>query len=137
MTDTSRTPGIVIFVAILNFISTAVCMLFAVLSLIGLLFGGTFGITDYLTKQINQYGAPPNLSLGMNLLFVLFFLVALTFLLSFLSLGIGLLKGRRLAWYFQVAMCALGLFGFPVGTIINTVILVLFFQPAIRDYFKV
>ena len=72
-----------------------------------------------------------------GMIFLVFFAVSFLFLLFFLFLGLGLLKGKRLAWYFQIAMSTIGILGFPIGTILNGAILVLFFQAPIRDYFKV
>ena len=140
MTDTTesatKTPGIVIFVAILNFLTTAVFFLLAAISVMGLLFGNIFGIYEYMTQRLSQY-SHANPSVGLSLLFIIFLAVSVTFLFCFLFLGIGLLKGRRLAWYFQIALSVLGLLSFPVGTLVNAVILVLFFQAPTRDYFKV
>ena len=75
-----------------------------------------------------------------------FFAAALP--IFFLMIGVGLLRGKRYGWYFQVAMSTFGLLGLPlsflsgtffvlpIGTILNILILVFFFQPSVRDHFK-
>ena len=135
--ESSKTPGIVIFVAVLNFLSSGLFFIFSILSLVALVFGNVMGIYDFVTRQITQFTQPQSLSLGLNFVFGSFLLISLTFLAFFLFIGLGLLKGKKLAWYFQIAMSVLGLLGIPFGTILNVIILIFFFQPSVRDYFKV
>ena len=135
--EPSRTPGIVIFVAVLNFLSSGVFFVLSVLSTVVLIFGNVMGIYDFVTRQITQHYQTPNVSLGFNFVFAGFLVVSLVFMLFFVMVGVGLLKGKRLAWYFQVALSVMGLLGIPFGTILNIVILIFFFQSPVRDYFKV
>ena len=137
ISEPSKTPGIVIFVAVLNFLSAALFFIFSSLSLMVLIFGNVMGIYDFMTHQITRYYPSANLSLGFNFIFITFLAVSLVFLIFFLMIGLGLLKGRRLAWYFQIALSIMGLLGIPFGTILNVVILIFFFQAPVRDYFKV
>lgn len=134
---TPKTPGIVIFVAILNFISVSFLGLFSLFLLVALIFGNVMGVYDLAQQALTQYATTPNFSYGLTFLFAMALAVALAFVSFFILVGIGLLKGKKLAWYFQVAMSVIGLLGFPVGTLLNTVILVLFFQPTVRNFFKV
>lgn len=136
-TQTSRTPGIVIFVAILNFLSALFAFGLLLFSTALMVFGNFIGIYEFLTKQLTQFSTQTNISLGLNVLFGLMFASSLLFLVFYLFIGIGLLKGRKIAWFVQVAFSVMGLLGFPLGTILNTVILVLFFQAPVRDFFKI
>ena len=52
-------------------------------------------------------------------------------------LGVALLKARKVAWITQVVLGVIGLLGFPLWTILNGVILIFFFRPAVRDRFQV
>ncbi len=135
--EAPKIPGIVIFVAVLNFISMAFFFFLSTLSLVVLVFGNVMGIYDFITKQITTYRPQANLSIGFNVLFILMLVFGIIFFLFYLLVGLGLLKGKKYAWYFQVALSVLGLLGFPIGTVINAVILIFFFQSSIRGYFKV
>lgn len=135
--ESPRTPGIVIFVAVLNFISMAFFFFVSVLALIVLIFGNGIGIYDFITKQITTYSPQVNLSIGFNVFFILALVFGIIFFVFYLLEGIGLLRGKKYAWYFQVALSVLGLLGFPIGTILNAVILIFFFQSSIRGYFKI
>lgn len=137
MQSQDKIPGIVIFVAILNFIGCFFLFLLAAACLAVVIFGNIMGVYDFVTKQITQYYGQPNLSLGLSFIFGILMAVAVAFAVFYLWIGLGLLKGRKLAWYFQVAMSILGALGFPLGTLLNIAILALFFQPGIRNYFKV
>ena len=136
--ESQRTPGIVIFVAVLNFLSSILFFLFTALSLAVLVFGNIMGIYEFVQSRISHfYTAPANFSLGVNVLFGIFLAVSVFFLFFFVLVGIGLLRGKKIAWYFQVALSVMGLLGFPFGTLLNVVILIFFFQSSVRDYFKV
>ena len=144
-------PGIVILVAILQFFSSALFFLLSLLSGLAILFGASSGIDEYVTKQMSQVTSNPNFSYSLAILFgvllVLFLLVALFFLM----LGIGLLRGKKYAWYLQVLISVFstlgllslplsmmsGVFLLPVNSILNVVILVFFFQDRVRRHFKV
>ena len=135
--ESPRTPGIVIFVAVLNFISMAFFFFLSILSLIVLIFGNVMGIYDFITKQITAYSPQVNLSVGFNVFFILMLVFGVIFLVFYLLVGLGLLRGKKYAWYFQVTLSVVGLLAFPIGTILNAVILIFFFQSGIRGYFKI
>ncbi len=132
-----RIPGPVIFVAVLDFVSVSMMAILAVFCLIGLIYGNAMGMYQYISTQLADKIPSGNFSYGLSFIFALAFAFFSLFTLYFVLLGIGLLKGKRIAWYFQVAVCVLGLFAFPMGTVINAVILFLFFRQPVRDFFKV
>lgn len=132
-----KTPGIVIFVAILDFISVSFVAVVGLIALMGLVFGNVMGLYDMISSQMSQYTQSPNFTYGFAFILACALLVCSLIAGFFITLGICLLKGKRLAWYFQVAMCVIGLFGFPFGTVVNGVILFLFFRNNVREYFKV
>ena len=137
MPASSKTPGIVIFVAILNFISVAFFLFLSAIALVALIFGNVMGIYDAVSKQMAQFSATPNFSYGVTLIFGAALVVCLALMVYFLFIGLGLLRAKRTAWYLQIAMSILGLLGFPIGTVLNALILVFFFQAPVRDHFKV
>ena len=141
MTDTAqpngKIPGVVIFTAILNFISVAFFLFVSALSLLAIIFGNILGVADFVSQQISRYSAQPNFSYGITFVFLSILLVSLLFLFYFLFIGIGLLNGKTLAWYLQIAMSILGLLGFPIFTILNAIILFSFFGVPVRKYFNV
>ena len=137
LAETKKTPGIILFVAILNFLSAAAGFLVAILSLLAMVLGASAGIYEHITNQLAQAQPPINLSFGMTFFFMLTLVLSAAFGAYFLLIGLGLLKKKRYAWYMQVAMSVLGLLGFPVGTIINGVILAFFFRSSIRSHFNV
>ena len=148
-----RTPGFVIFVAVLNFVSASFAVMGAGVSMLLLIFGNVWGVYGYMSRhmadwnQMSQHSPlgpilpaapdPANLTFGLNFLFGFILFLSLLFLAFFIAVSIGLLKGKRFAWYSQITMSVMGLIGFPVGTILNGIILVFFFQQPIRGYFKV
>ena len=142
-----KTPGIVIFVAILNFISAMMFMGLAAFSGIAILFGAAWGIDSYITKQIAQYATNHNFSYGLTLIFGALLFVFVVMSIFFFSIGIGLLRGKKFAWFLQLTMSILGLIGLPLGlasgvlalplsAIFNIVILIFFFRPRVREYFR-
>ena len=133
----NKAPGIVIFMAVLNFISVAFFLFISGLSLLAIVFGNVLGFADFVSQQISHYSPQPNFSYGLTFIFLMILFTALLFLLFFLFIGVGLLRGKTLAWYFQIAMSILGLLGFPIFTILNAIILVAFFGAPVRNYFKV
>lgn len=136
-TSAGKAPGIVIFVAILNFITAAFLFLLAGLCLAVLIFGNILSLYEFVSKQITQVSGQATLGVGLNVIFGTALIFGLAFALFYLFVGLGLLKGRKLAWYFQVALSAIGLLGFPLGTILNGLILVFFFLPNTRAYFRI
>lgn len=146
--DRPKKPGIVIFIAILQFFSAALFFLLGVFCLLALVYGATWGIDEYVSKQVAQYAPNPNFSFGVTMIFGFTAAVFLSLMTFFLAVGIGLLKGLKFAWYLQVAVSILGLlsvpltflwnvFTLPFGAVLNIIILVFFFQPRVRDFFKV
>ena len=137
ITPDRRVPGPVIFVAIMNFISTSFLGIVSLICLAGLIFGNIMGLYDFVSHQMTSYSAAPNFSYGVTFILGLIFAVSFGFVMFFVLLGIGLLKAKRMAWYVQVALCVIGLFAFPLGTALNTLILFLFFRQPVRVFFKV
>lgn len=143
MTDTisaspaAPKPAFIIIAAILNFIMCGWLFIAVMFSGFVLLFGNLFGLIEFLSSRLTQTYPQMHLSIGLNVFMTLFFAITFCFFIFFLWLGIGLLRGHKLAWYFQVGLSILGMIGFPVGTVINVIILIFFFQPYIRNYFKV
>ncbi len=135
--ESPKTPGIVIFVAVLNFISMAFFFFLSIISLVVLIFGNVMGIYEFITKQITAYNPQVNLSVGFNVFFILMLVFGIIFFVFYLLEGIGLLRGKKYAWCFQIALSVLGLLAFPIGTILNAVVLIFFFQSSIRGYFKI
>ena len=129
-----KTPGMVIFTAVLNFLSAAFFLFWFLVSLFVLIFRNFMGVYDFIARE---YPRMMSLSFGLTFLFGIVFVAGLFFFLFFLAVGIGLLKGEKIAWYFQIALSIAGLIIFPVGTALNAAILIFFFQAPIRDYFKV
>ena len=151
MSETSvekpKKPGIVIFVAVLHFFSVALFFFLSLFCVLAMLFGAAWGIDDYFTRQMPQF-SPPNFSFGITLVFGTALFVFACFAAFFLSMALGLLKAKKFAWYLQVAFSTVGLLGLPLaflwavpllplGSILNIVILALFFRSRIRGYFKV
>lgn len=134
---TSRTPGVILFVSILNFLSAAAGYLVALIAVLIMVLGASAGVYDQITSQLAQAQPPISLSFGVTFFFLFVALIAAAFGTFFLVIGLGLLKRKRFAWYLQVAMSVLGLLGFPFGTIVNGLILAFFFQAPVRNYYNV
>ena len=137
--ETSKTPGIVIFVAILSFIASFFLFLLAGSCALLLVLGNAASFYNEVTSRINQVYSQYNLSMsmGMNLLFGILLMTGLALAVFYLLIGVGLLRGKKLAWYFQIVLSALGLLGFPFWTALNVIILVSFFRQNIRTFFNV
>ncbi|MBI4353460.1 MAG: hypothetical protein HY593_06025 [Candidatus Omnitrophica bacterium] len=133
----SRIPGSVIFVAILNFLSAALFLLLILGAIGALVFGNFVGVYEYFLRQVSERYPQINISFGLNFLFGLVLAVGLLFFTLFLFIGAGLLKGKRIAWYLQIVSSVLGLFNYPLGTVLSAAILVFFFQNSVRSFFKV
>ena len=143
-----RTPGIVIFAAVLSFFSTVIFYMTSVFMVLAMLFGAAWGTDAYFQQQMSRFATNPNFSYGLIVIFGVatgVFLVLGTF---FLIIGIGLLRGKKYAWFLQVALSTFGLlslpFGImtgaymlPLGSVLNIVILVMFFRPRVREYFRI
>ena len=139
LNESQRKPGIVIFVAILNFFSCALWVFLSLLLVMFLILGNTASGYQQITSQIQQ--RLPNQTLPTaftwNALFLVLLVGTLFFMLYHLFLGLGLLKGKGAAWYVQVVAAVLGLIMIPYGTIISIVILIFFFRSNVRNFFKV
>ena len=135
--DTQKTPGVVILVAILNFIWAFFALLFMLACIAISVFGNVMGLADFAARRLSEIQSTTNFTYGLNFAMILLFMIATTILFTALVVGIGLLKGKKFAWFMQVAFNIMGLIGFPIGTVINGVILFFFFQPRTREYFKV
>jgi len=135
--EPSRTPGIVIFVSILNFVMAGFFMLLAIISVSAVIFGNIAGVYDYVSTQIAQHAPNPNFSYGITFIFSLSFGISLFFLVFLIFLGTGLIRGRRWAWYTQIVLSVLNLTLFPIGTVFSVIILLSFFHHHVRDFFKV
>ena len=142
-----KKPGIVIFVAVINFFWAAFFLMLSVFFALAIVFGAAWGVDGYVSHQMAQYSASPNFSYGLAIVLgvvsAFFFVLAL----FFLTLGVGLVRGKAYAWYMQVAMSTLGLLGLPLsvtgllvlplGAVINIAILIIFFQNPVRNYFRI
>jgi hypothetical protein len=143
-----KRPGIVIFVAILHFFSAALFLFLSLFCVLAMFFGAVWGIDDFFTRQMTQWAPGANFSYGLTLVFGMALFVFLCFFSFFMALGASLLKGKKFAWYLQVAFSTLGLlslsfsflwsaFVLPIGSIFNIIILIFFFQPRVRGYFRI
>jgi TRAP-type C4-dicarboxylate transport system permease small subunit len=148
MSSAVKKPGFVIFTAILNFFSAAAFLSIAAFMALAIAFGAAWGLDSYVQQQVSAYSPDPNMSYGLAFVFGISSGVTLLMGLYFLAIGIGLLKGKKFAWYLQVAMSTLGLLGLPlsfmtsvfvlpIGSVLNIVILIMFFRSNIRGYFGV
>ncbi len=132
----ARKPVVVIVVSILQFLSAATMLLISLFCVLGLIFGASWNLDEVAAKMMTQYGSDPNMSFGITVFFGVMLVMCLIMSVLFLLLGLGLLKGNKAAWYIQISLSILGLLAFPVGTIINGVILFFFFKREIRDYYR-
>lgn len=141
-------PGIVILVAILNFFSSAAFFLLSALSALAVVFGAVWGVDAYVSERMARYASSPNFSYGLTIFFAVATALFFALALFFLTIGIGLLGGKKFAWYLQVAMSTLGLLGLPLsllagalvlplGAALNIAILAMFFRNKTRGYFRV
>lgn len=135
--SSSKKPGIVIFIAILNFFSCAAWFFASAICLTVIVYGNAAGFYQSLTNQIKERLASQNISLGLNAVFIFFLVLSLFFLVFHFLIGLGLLKGKGAAWYTQVVAAIMGLILVPYGTVVSIVILVFFFQSNVRNFFKI
>ena len=135
--ESAKKPGIVIFVSILNFFSAALWFLGAAFFTTALVFGNAVSFYQKITSQLQERLVTENLSIGLNAVLVFFLVFSLCLAVYHLFLGIGLQKGKGAAWYVQIVTAIIGLILIPYGTIVSLVILIFFFQPNVRSFFKV
>ena len=143
-------PGIVIFAAVLNFISASLTGLFLLLLAAAFVFGNIAQINQLVSERFSQLSAGTHVTYGLFFILTVAIAVALTFLAFFLIAGFGLLRAKKFAWYLQVTLSVLGLLGFlsgsvlslmipaiPLMALVNILILVLFFRAPVRGFFGV
>ncbi len=146
--ETPKAPGIVMFTAVLNFITAGLGAVMIFIGGLGLLFGSVMrGLSHFFQTQVTQYSKTTsmgdvdlsaiNTANVMNIILIAILAIGLLITISSVVMGLGLLRGKKWAWYFQVATSVLSLLGFPFWTIVNGVILFCFFQQPTRNYFKV
>lgn len=107
-----RRPGLVTFIAILHFIS-APFLLIAAIALFA------FGLE----------GDEAAFSLGMGALLLVIGLIQI-------ATGVGLFRLREWGRIMQIVLSGIGLLAFPVGTIINGLLIYYFTRPGIRVVFS-
>ena len=147
-----RTPGIVIFAAVLNFASAAAWFAGVLFSVLFLLLGNAVEVTQKFLTELkrvyinvstqvhwttNQPVTDADYAALFNSVFVVMALFCLAFVLYHVTTGVGLLRARRYGWFMQLVSAVIGLAFFPYGTVLSIVIFVTFFQSAVRDFFKV
>lgn len=131
-------PGVVIFTAILSFLSAFAWFLLSFIFTAALIFGNLFkGLQTYAADRVEQW-SQAHAAAGLNVIFGSVTAFSTLFALFFLILGVGLLKGKGWAWYLEVAVSVAAAFLFiPIGTVMSAVILYFLFQPEARKYFRV
>lgn len=130
-----RVPGIVIFTAILNFVTASMFSFVTLLCVLVVAFGNIMGLYERVSQEFSQYTSTAQI--GVTFLFGISAAISFFIAVFFIAIGVGLLKGKKIAWFFQLALSVMGLLAFPFGTVLNGIILVFFFQQPVRDYFKV
>ena len=131
-------PAVVILTAILNFLWAGLSFLGCVIWGIALLFGNVWGMADAVTRGLERYSATRlDVVLTVNVVFGVLLVMSFAATMFSLALGVGLLRANGLAWYFQIAASLIGLVFFPLGTVVNALILVFLFQPKTRAYFRI
>ncbi len=130
-------PGIVLFVAVLNFLTGAASLFASFVMTMALALGNLVGLRQYAADRAVTVAPQIDWAIVLNLTFGFFAATAFVVGVAYILLGVGQLRGRSSSWYFQIAMSVVGLLFVPIGTVINTFILVFFFQPPTRTYFGV
>lgn len=133
-TPVARKPGVVIFAAVINFITATLWIGLTILLALGMILGNAVGLLADAAGALSAQAAALTTVGGYAVLFTLLCLT-MTMAACFVFVGIGLLRGSRIAWYLQIVFSVIGLLGFPVHTILNACLLVLLFRPATREYF--
>ncbi len=137
MSEETQKPGVVIFVAILNFISAFWWFLGVMGCLAIVLFGSSVAIFSRAVNQVSTTLSDRGLAIGVTAVFFIALVLAALFFAFHLVIGLGLLKAKKYGWYAAVTSAVLGLVFVPWGTILSILILVLFFQRNVREFFKV
>lgn len=142
MTDTinipaGKTPGIGLFCAILNFIWAAMLFVGAFGTGLAIVVGSVAGFYNTIHDRMARMGSDVVLTMSANALVGMLFMLCLLGGLVFLMTGIGLVRGKRYAFFMQIVLSVLGLFGFPIWTIINLAVIYAFFRPNVREFYKV
>ena len=132
-----KKPGIVIFVAILNFVSAAFWLLGVLFSILFLSLGQAIDLFQRTMTQLNQTLTSAGLSIGLTVVCTAVMAYCAAFAIFHALLGLGLLKGNKVSWYLQLVSSTFGLLFLPYGTILSVIILIFFFQAPVRDYFHV
>ncbi|MGH7198209.1 MAG: hypothetical protein ACREH5_05675 [Candidatus Omnitrophota bacterium] len=147
-----RTPGMVIFAAILNFASAAAWFAGVLFSVLFLFLGNAVEIYQKFLEELkriyldvssrvswtaNQPVTDADYTALFNFFFVVLALFCLFFVVYHMITGVGLLRARKTAWFLQLLSAVIGIAFIPYGTVISVVILVTFFQRSVRDFFKV
>jgi hypothetical protein len=130
-------PGIVIFVALWNFVWAFLEAVAGLMAVLGLVFGNFLAMSEEVARR--WASAYPG-EAGMLLFNFAAFFAAVLFLglaIGTVFLGIGVLRGRSWAWYTQVVVSIFGLLAPPVGTAVSILVLILFFQKPVRDFFRI
>ena len=131
-----KKPGVVIFVAILNFVSVAFWLAGTLFSILFLSLGQAVDLFQRTVTQLNQTLTSAGLSIGLTLVCAVVMFVCAVFALFHALLAVGLLKGHKAAWYLQLVSSTFGLLFLPYGTVLSVVILIFFFRAPVRDFFK-
>ena len=133
-----KKPAVVILAAVVDFIFSVFFFLTAFIALLGLFVAQ---VSQAMTNQMTTaYQSAPPLSTTALCLMVAIPFAILGLLVFFL--GLGVLKGRKGAYYGQIFISLFSLMfilvpGPNVLSILNLLILVFFFLRPARDYFKV
>lgn len=136
-TPPGRTPGIVLLAAILNFVSAALFAAIALACALLLTLGGISGVARQMSDAVTQAYQQMNLSYGLHFLMGAALVGCALLAAFFVWLGVALLRARKWAWFAQVTLSVIGLLNFPVGTVLNAVILVFFFRDPVRQHHQV
>lgn len=133
-----RVPAVVILSSIVDLLVAVSALAFMALGLLGLVLGNLAATSGEIQRRFAEVPETANLKFGINFLFGLLAGSGFVVFLAFLVLGIALLGGKRVAWYAQLVVHVLAaIVGFPLWSLVAVPLLVLFFQPRVRDFFEV
>ena len=145
-TPKPKTPGIVIFAAVLKFFGVALFGFLSLFCVLAMIFGQALGVDQYFRDQLAHMPANQMAYGGLIAVCAVALAVFLAFTLVYLAVALGLIKGKKYAWYMQVTLSTLSLLTLPLavanpiipfGAVINLVVLILFFRKPVRGYFKI
>ena len=121
LNSSNKTPGIVIFTAILNIFSCVAWLMGCLIAVVLLVAGNTGAFYEKVTSQMQQSfpGQTLPVALTWNVIFAVLLVGTLFFFLYHLILAIGLLKAKGVAWYFQVTTAVIGFLIISFGTILG------------------